>query len=110
VTKRRDRTFDAGEVEVVVEAAGSPYRTQYFLLSVAAWVWNLMAVGSAMPDAPNLPYSLVVRNKNRDGVLFRDLVYYGQEAFDSAKQWAEDIKRVGVDDFVYKMSHGWRID
>jgi hypothetical protein len=83
---------------------------QYFFLSIAAWVWNLMAVGSAMPDAPNLPYALIIRNKGRDEILYRDLVYYGQGAFDNAKQWADDIKRIGVDDFVFKMSHGWQVD
>jgi hypothetical protein len=103
--KHADRVFDVGDVEVVIERAELRYWILYFFL-------GFLAGGSANPrNYPRPPYKLLVRNKASGDALYQDgAVYRGQDAFDMAEDFAKDIKRIGIEEFVFKKSHGWRID
>jgi hypothetical protein len=108
--RKSDDPIVIGHIEVVVNDAGQPYRLWYLLRTIAAWVFAASAFGSASSDAPRRPYMVVVREREQSEPLYVEGPLYGDEASDTARQFAADIKRVGIDDFVFKRSQGWRID
>jgi len=103
------RGVDLGIHEVVVVRGGLSHRLRYVVLSLTAWAVALLDF-DASGDAPRYPYRVVVRDKNQGTVLYEEGVFHGAEAFDAAQEFSAAIQRLGVEDFVYKKSHGWRID
>ena len=102
--------IDLGDQEVVVVDASLAYRVRYWLLSILAWAVAILDFDPS-GDVPRPPYRVIVRDKDRRRVLYEeDVVYYGEDAFDTAQQFANEITKAGIDDFVYKKSRGWRID
>jgi hypothetical protein len=109
--KAKGLRLDLGDVEVEVVRLRGPFELQYVVLTVLTWAWNAIPGGSADPgDAPRIPYRVFVRDKATGVELYFEAPLYGQDAFDTAQEFAEQIKRIGIDDFVYKKEHGWRID
>jgi len=101
--------FQVDNHQVVLLRAGAWHQFRYGLLSLLAWVVAIFDF-DASGDAPSPPYVVAVREKEGGVVLYSEGVYYGDEAVSVAQDFAKTIERVGCDDFVYKKSHGWRID
>jgi hypothetical protein len=55
-------------------------------------------------------YKLVVRRQGTSDALYEEAVFYGSEASEMATQFADQIDKNGLDDFLFKKSHNWRID
>ena len=104
-----DRFRDLGDQEVAIVHAGVSDRIRYVLLSVVAWIVAIIDFDPS-GDVPRRPYRVVVREKNKKTVLYEDGIFFGDEAEDVVRQFADDIRRVGIEDFVYKKSRGWRVD
>jgi hypothetical protein len=101
--------IDLGEQEVAIVHAGLSYRLRYVLLSIVAWAVAIIDFDPS-GDAPRRPRRVVIRDKSNGDVLYEDGVFYGDDADAVAREFADDIRRVGIGDFVYKKSRGWRID
>lgn len=54
-------------------------------------------------DLPRIPYR--VRVQKRGKTLYQEAPHYGQDAVDTARGFAEQIQRIGVDRFLGEREH-----
>ena len=59
--------------------------------------------------APEKRYRLVVRKVEESGVLWEESAM-GATAFAEAKTMAQQLRRMTIDDFLFKEQHRWRMD
>lgn len=97
----------SGGVTVTIERAGWLPQLELGALFVLAIVNALSPASRA--EFPRRPYVLRVRGADGKS-LYRVGVFRGQDAIDAAKAYVDEIKKVGVDDWVFKKTHSWRID
>lgn len=102
-----DWVLTAGDYEVVVTQLN---HITYGLLSALAWPLSLVTMDDTGSFAPSKKYQVAVREPSETGPVLWAEICRGQAAFDLADEMAEQVTRVGIDDFLYKKEHGWRID
>ena len=103
-------TIDAGHgVYVAIENATTFDRLRFELLA-AAWVlWSALPSSRPLSAPPRRPYRLIVHDQTGNGIYVEG-GFRGGEAKDAAKQFASDIRRIGLEDWLFKKTHGLRID
>ena len=99
--------LSVGDHEVVVTQLN---HIAYAFLSVLAWPLSWVTMDDTGSFAPSKKYQVAVREADDSGPVLWAEVCRGQVAFDLADEMAEQVARVGIDDFLYKKEHGWRID
>lgn len=98
MTAQRFATTDG--IEVVIRPACGRHQANFIVLLT---VWILL---NAYPRAgpprgiPRRPYLLVVRDTRTGRVIYQEGVFRGGEAIESAEEFAREIERTGVNDFV----------
>ena len=100
-----DRVIAAGDFRVVVEQT---HVTRYRLALFFAWTgWplSLLLTGGF---APKKKYRIAV--EAGDGSRLWEEQGGGEQALSDAEEMADQIVRVGVEDFLFKKEHGRRID
>jgi hypothetical protein len=100
-----DKVIAAGDCEVVVSQLN---HVTYLLASAIAWPLSLFLMDDSGGLAPTKKYRVAVVNDG--GRVLWSEVRRGPASFDVADEMAEQVVRVGIDDFLFKKEHGWRID
>lgn len=98
--------IDLGGVQIILERIGRP---GYLAATIVAWPLSLLLWDNSGSLAPKKRYRVVVRSSS-DGAALWEERSAGTAASDLAAEWAEQIQRIGIDDFLFKKQHGWRID
>lgn len=101
-----DWTIDLGEHQIAIERIDS--RIWYVLAWPVATLMSALTFDDTGSMAPSKRYLVSVRTTS--GRRLWEEAAANLEAVDLAAEWAEQIGRIGIDDWLFKKEHGWRID
>ena len=101
----------AGKADIAIEPGSLVERVRFWGLTVLWVVWNVLTTRSRPPGpGPRRPYRLTVSQTETGEVLYSAGTFRGEEARETAEAYASEIRRVGIDDWIFKKTHGWRVD
>lgn len=102
-----DSTMDFGGHQIVIERIDS--RIWYVLAWPVATLISALTFDDTGSMAPSKRYLVSVRATSGGRRLWEEETA-NLGAADLAAEWAEQIGRIGIDDWLFKKEHGWRID
>ena len=85
-----------------------PHRGWRRFVYYGACLVALITDGSFIGADP--PYDIEIMDRSTGRTVHRERSYFGGEASVAAQQFASEIERSGLSDFIFKRSHGWRSD
>lgn len=101
-----NRVVKAGAYRVVVEQT---HLVRYTLGTLAAWPLSFLLMDDTGGLAPTKRYRVGVQTADGKEQIWREAVE-GESAHAAAEEMAAQITRIGIEDFLFKKEHGWRID
>jgi hypothetical protein len=101
-----ERVIDAGDYRVVVVQT---HLFRYTLTTLVAWPLSLVLMDDSGGLAPTKKYRIAVQAVESGEHLWHE-EGAGDQALSDAEEMAAQIVRIGIEDFLFKKEHGWRID
>jgi hypothetical protein len=106
-----EAAFGAGDgIEVAIEQESLMVQARFVFLGVLWVLWNALPSPTPPHPPPRTPYRVTVRTAPSREVLYQVGGFHGNDALDAAQAYADEIRRIGVDDWIFKKTHSWRID
>jgi hypothetical protein len=102
--RAKTSSIETEEATIVVV----PHKGWRTLAYYGACLIAMVTDGSFIGTDP--PYDVQIRDKSDGKVLYRERGYFGGEAAAAAQLFKDGMARFGLNDFIFRRSHGWRAD